>query len=94
MRIAHDKHTTIGIYRSTQKVIGICSRVIDTQHVCFTVLICNVRKRRMAVRKMLGLTVPPSLLARRRDDRMRRVDVGYWHKADIGDVCSDVRYWG
>ena len=23
---------------------------------------------------------------------MRRVDVGYWHKADIGDVCSDVRF--
>ena len=39
--------------------------------------------------KALGLTVPPSLLCpRRRGDRMRRRDVGYWHLADIR---SDIR---
>ena len=34
--------------------------------------------------KALGLDVPPSVARpRRRGDRMRGADVGYWHKADI-----------
>ena len=45
--------------------------------------------------KALGLTVPPiAARPRRRGDRMKLRDVGYWHLADIAACPPDVRYWG
>ena len=45
--------------------------------------------------KALGLNVPPALLAtRRRGDRVKRLDVRYWHKADMSYCTAHVRFRG
>ena len=48
-----------------------------------------------ADRRMLGLTVPPSLLtARRRGDRVRPANVRYWHLADIEPMSARCPLFG
>jgi hypothetical protein len=45
--------------------------------------------------KALGITVPPTLIARRRGDRiMSWPDVRFWHKADMSRLSPNVRFWG
>jgi hypothetical protein len=43
--------------------------------------------------KLLGLTVPPYLLARA-DQVAALQNVCFWHKADITAVLINVRFWG